>query len=140
MSLRIGEGVLHPVLRWFYGATERLAADVIPVCWNRIAGGGLVDPTGTIFFYRCGRCGSVRITSRETFPVRQVSGHAASASRYNTSTSNNLRVVKRSGTRWSTRVPLRILSHCQPLNTFPHVSANLLCNPGHASVRSRRIP
>lgn len=58
-------GVLYPILRFLYGATERLPVDVMPLCPSHIAKGLLTDAIGTIRFFRCSRCGSLRITSSD---------------------------------------------------------------------------
>src|SRR5881296_3820928 len=56
-------GLLYPILRFLYGATERLSGDAIPGCPSRITFGLSVDSLGSILVGRCTLCGLVRITS-----------------------------------------------------------------------------
>lgn len=62
---RVMMGVLYPILRFLYGATERPYADSITLCPGQIMQARLTDAIGTIRFVKCNRCGSLRITSSD---------------------------------------------------------------------------
>ncbi len=56
---------LYRLCKFLYGATEKVPVEILPLCASSPVRGRWIDFAGEIRLLWCGRCGSLRINSRD---------------------------------------------------------------------------